>query len=101
MGWAHLSHDTDKLTRQLSLVAFLMAERRAVTPRDIKGSVEGYQEMSDEAFARRFYSDRAELIALGVPLHFQRREDTREGPYTMRSEAYFLPQLGLLDHELS
>ena len=60
-----MSHDTDKLIRQLSLVAFLMAERRAVTARDIKGNVEGYQEMSDEAFARRFYSDRAELTALG------------------------------------
>src|SRR5438876_600753 len=47
-----MSHDTDKLIRQLSLVAFLMAERRPLTARDIKGNVEGYQEMSDEAFAR-------------------------------------------------
>jgi proteasome accessory factor BC len=96
-----LSHDTDKLIRQLSLVAFLMAERRAVTARDIKSSVEGYQEMSDEAFARRFYSDRAELIALGVPLHSQRDEYTGEELYTMRSEAYFLPELDLKDDELA
>jgi predicted DNA-binding transcriptional regulator YafY len=96
-----LSHDTDKLIRQLSLVAFLMAERRAVTARDIKGSVEGYQEMSDEAFARRFYSDRAELIALGVPLHSQRDEYTGEELYTMKSEAYFLPELDLKDDELA
>ena len=96
-----MSHDTDKLIRQLSLVAFLMAERRAVTARDIKGNVEGYQEMSDEAFARRFYSDRAELIALGVPLHSQRDEYTGEELYTMRSEAYFLPQLDLKDDELA
>jgi proteasome accessory factor C len=96
-----VSHDTDKLIRQLSLVAFLMAERRAVTARDIKGSVEGYQEMSDEAFARRFYSDRAELIALGIPLHSQRDEYTGEELYTMRSEAYFLPELDLLDDELA
>jgi proteasome accessory factor C len=96
-----MSHDTDKLIRQLSLVAFLMAERRAVTARDIKGSVEGYQEMSDEAFARRFYSDRAELIALGVPLHSQRDEYTGEELYTMRSEAYFLPELDLKDDELA
>jgi hypothetical protein len=45
-----VSHDTDKLIRQLSLVAFLMAERRPLTARDIKSNVEGYQEMSDEAF---------------------------------------------------
>src|SRR5205085_2597265 len=44
-----LSHDTDKLIRQLSLVAFLMAERRAITARDVKSNVEGYSEMSDEA----------------------------------------------------
>jgi proteasome accessory factor BC len=96
-----LSHDTDKLIRQLSLVAFLMAERRAVTARDIKGSVEGYQEMSDEAFARRFYSDRAELLALGVPLHSQRDEYTGEELYNMRSESYFLPPLELTDEELA
>jgi proteasome accessory factor BC len=96
-----VSHDTDKLIRQLSLVAFLMAERRPVTARDIKGNVEGYQEMSDEAFARRFYSDRAELIALGVPLHSQRDEYTGEELYKMRSESYFLPQLDLKDDELA
>ena len=81
-----VSHDTDKLIRQLSLVAFLMAERRALTARDVKGNVEGYSEMSDEAFARRFYSDRAELLALGVPLHSQRDEFTGEELYTLRSE---------------
>jgi proteasome accessory factor BC len=96
-----LSHDTDKLIRQLSLVAFLMAEGRAVTARDIKGNVEGYQEMSDEAFARRFYSDRAELMSLGVPLHSQRDEYTGEELYTMRTELYFLPQLDLKDDELA
>ncbi|HET8607837.1 MAG TPA: WYL domain-containing protein [Gaiellaceae bacterium] len=96
-----MSHDTDKLIRQLSLVAFLMAERRPLTARDIKGSVEGYSEMSDEAFARRFYSDRAELIGLGVPLHSQRDEFTGEELYTLRSERYFLPELRLEEDELA
>ena len=96
-----MSHDTDKLIRQLSLVAFLMAERRPLTARDIKSNVEGYQEMSDEAFARRFYSDRAELVALGVPLDSQRDEFTGEELYTLRSERYFLPPLELDDDELA
>ncbi|MDQ4030205.1 MAG: WYL domain-containing protein, partial [Actinomycetota bacterium] len=96
-----MSHDTDKLIRQLSLVAFLMAERRPLTARDVKGNVEGYSEMSDEAFARRFYSDRAELIGLGVPLHSQRDEFTGEELYTLRSEQYFLPPLELSDDELA
>ena len=96
-----MSHDTDKLIRQLSLVAFLMAERRPLTARDVKGNVEGYSEMSDEAFARRFYSDRAELTALGVPLNSQRDEFTGEELYTLRSEHYFLDQLELDEDELA
>jgi len=96
-----MSHDTDKLIRQLSLVAYLMAERRALTARDVKSNVEGYSEMSDEAFARRFYSDRAELIALGVPLQSQRDEFTGEELYTLRSENYFLDELELDDDELA
>jgi proteasome accessory factor BC len=96
-----LSHDTDKLIRQLSLVAFLMAERRPITARDVKSNVEGYSEMSDEAFARRFYSDRAELLALGVPLQSQRDEFTGEELYTLRSEQYFLPKLELENDELA
>ncbi|HLY95546.1 MAG TPA: WYL domain-containing protein [Gaiellaceae bacterium] len=96
-----MSHDTDKLIRQLSLVAFLMAERRPITARDVKSNVEGYSEMSDEAFARRFYSDRAELLSLGVPLQSQRDEFTGEELYTLRSEQYFLPQLELENEELA
>ena len=96
-----MSHDTDKLIRQLSLVAYLMAERRPLTARDVKSNVEGYSEMSDEAFARRFYSDRAELLALGVPLQSQRDEFTGEELYTLRSENYFLDELELDDDELA
>ena len=96
-----MSHDADKLIRQLSLVAFLMAERRLLTARDVKSNVEGYSEMSDEAFARRFYSDRAELNALGVPLQSQRDEFTGEELYTLRSEHYFLDRLDLDDDELA
>jgi len=96
-----VSHDTDKLIRQLSLVAYLMAERRPLTARDVKSNVEGYSEMSDEAFARRFYSDRAELVALGVPLASQRDEYTGEELYTLRSERYFLPPITLTNDELA
>src|SRR5690242_21931930 len=78
-----------------------MAERRPITARDVKSNVEGYSEMSDEAFARRFYSDRAGLIALGVPLQSQRDEFPGEELYTLRSEQYFLPALELTDDELA
>ena len=57
--------------------------------------------MSDEAFARRFYSDRSELLSLGVPLQSRRDEFTGEELYTLRSENYFLPPLELTDDELA
>src|SRR5437588_7957362 len=78
-----------------------MAERRPITAREVKSNVEGYSEMSDEAFARRFYSDRAELLSLGVALQSQRDEFTGEELYTLRSEQYFLPQLELENEELA
>src|SRR5437763_441376 len=78
-----------------------MAERSLRPARDVKSNVEGYPEMSDEAYARRFYSDRAELLALGVPLQSQRDEFTGEELYTLRSENYFLDKLELDDDELA
>ena len=96
-----MTHDADKLIRQLSLVAYLMAEQRPVTARDVKSSVEGYAEMGDEAFARRFYADRSELQALGVPITSQRDEFTGEELYNLREEQYFLPPVDLSDDELA
>ena len=63
-----MAKDTEKLIRQLSLISFLMAERRSVTALEIKQEVEGYSGMNDDAFARRFYADRAELESLGIDL---------------------------------
>jgi proteasome accessory factor BC len=96
-----LTHDADKLIRQLSLVAYLMAEQRPVTARDVKLRVEGYANMGDEAFARRFYADRSELQALGVPIASARDEFTSEELYSLREEHYFLPPVELTDSELA
>src|ERR1019366_1393524 len=63
-----MAKDTEKLIRQLSLISYLMAERRPVTALDIKRDVEGYSGMNEDAFARRFYADRAELESLRIPL---------------------------------
>src|SRR3954469_2296086 len=61
---AGLAKDTEKLIRQLSLISYLMAERRPVTATEIRRDVEGYSDMTEDAFARRFYADRAELESL-------------------------------------
>jgi proteasome accessory factor C len=81
-----MAKDTEKLLRQLSLISFLMAERRPVTALEIKREVEGYSGMNDDAFARRFYADRAELESLGIEL---RVEKPAEGYY--EAENYSLP----------
>lgn len=90
-----------KLIRQLSLVAFLMSLNRPITARDVRECVEGYSEMSDDAFARRFYADRHELLGLGVPLRSTRDDDTGEELYTLDQRSYFLPALDLTDPEIS
>ncbi|MEJ7716851.1 MAG: hypothetical protein WKF31_02395 [Thermoleophilaceae bacterium] len=81
-----MAKDTEKLIRQLSLISYLMAERRPVTALDIKQEVEGYSGMNDDAFARRFYADRAELEALGIELNV---EKPAEGYW--EAESYTLP----------
>jgi proteasome accessory factor BC len=96
-----LTHDADKLIRQLSLVAYLMAEQRPITARDVKSNVEGYSNMGDEAFARRFFADRTELKGLGVPIGSSRDEFTGEELYNLREEQYFLPPIDLTDDELA
>ena len=96
-----LTHDADKLIRQLSLVAYLMAEQRPVTARDVKTHVEGYSDMGDEAFARRYYADRRELQDLGIPIASGRDEFTSEELYSLREEQYFLPPIELTDDELA
>jgi proteasome accessory factor C len=90
-----------KLVRQLSLVSYLMAMNRPVTARDVRECVEGYAEMRDDAFARRFYADRTELLGLGIPLQSQRDDDTGEELYRLSEKNYFLPTLDLSDHEVS
>ena len=94
-------HDTDKLIRQLSLVAFLMAERRPLTARDIKSNVEGYQEMTRRGVRAPLLLRPRRAGRLGVPLESQRDEFTGEELYTLRSEQYFLPPLELDDDELA
>jgi len=96
-----LTHYSDKPIRRLSLVAYLMAEQRPVTARDVKNNVEGYANMGDEAFARRYYADRSELQGLGVPITSGRDEFTGEELYNLRQEHYFLPPIDLTDAELA
>ncbi|HZH23482.1 MAG TPA: WYL domain-containing protein [Solirubrobacteraceae bacterium] len=98
-----MAKDTEKLIRQLSLIAYLMAERRPVTATEIRRDVEGYSDMTEDAFARRFYADRAELDSLGIHLSVDRPADgfSEQENYSLAPEAFFLPAIEFSDAELA
>jgi predicted DNA-binding transcriptional regulator YafY len=96
-----LAKDTEKLIRQLSLISYLMAERRPVTATEIRRDVEGYSDMTEDAFARRFYADRAELDALGIRLSVDKPADglSEQENYSLAPEAFHLPPIAFTDAE--
>ena len=98
-----MAKDTEKLIRQLSLISFLMANRRPVSALEIKREVEGYSSMNEDAFARRFYADRAELESLGISLQVEKpAEGFFEAElYALPPENYYLPAIEFTDSELA
>jgi proteasome accessory factor BC len=98
-----MAKDTEKLIRQLSLISFLMAERRPVSALEIKQDVEGYSAMNDDAFARRFYADRAELEGLGISLKVEKPPEGyfEAELYTLPPENFYLPPIEFTDGELA
>jgi predicted DNA-binding transcriptional regulator YafY len=98
-----MAKDTEKLIRQLSLISYLMAERRPVTALEIRRDVEGYSGMNEDAFARRFYADRAELDSLGIQLTVDKPLDgvAEQENYSLRPENFHLPPIAFSDEELA
>jgi proteasome accessory factor BC len=98
-----MAKDTEKLIRQLSLISYLMAERRPVTAQEIRRDVEGYSVMNEDAFARRFYADRSELEALGILLAVEKPVDglVEQENYSLPSENFHLPPIEFTDQELA
>ncbi len=98
-----MAKDTEKLIRQLSLISFLMANRRPVSALEIKQEVEGYSSMNEDAFARRFYADRAELESLGIALKVDKPSEgfLESELYALPPENYYLPAIEFTDSELA
>jgi len=98
-----MAKDTEKLIRQLSLISYLMAERRPVTALEIRRDVEGYAGMNEDAFARRFYADRSELESLRIQLTVEKPIDgvAEQENYSLRPENFHLPAIAFSDQELA
>ena len=99
---AGFSKDADKLIRRLSLVAFLLSRPgRPVTSAEIRRRVEGYALMTDDAFKRRFYEDRAELAGLGIGVEADAESEGEAEMYSLPAAAYYLPAIAFTPDELS
>jgi proteasome accessory factor BC len=98
-----MAKDTEKLIRQLSLISYLMAERRPVTAQEIRRDVEGYSAMNEDAFARRFYADRSELESLRIYLSVEKPVDglVEQETYSLAPENFHLPPIEFTDRELA
>jgi proteasome accessory factor C len=101
---AAVAKDTEKLIRQLSLISFLMAHSRPTSALEIKQEVEGYSDMNEDAFARRFYADRAELESLGITLLVEKPGESltfESELYSLPPENYYLEAIEFTDGELA
>src|SRR5690242_13506496 len=82
-----------------------MAQGRPTSALEIKREVEGYSDMNDDAFARRFYADRAELESLGITLQVEKPGESLQGYeselYSLPPENYYLPEIRFEDSELA
>ncbi len=96
------SKDADKLIRRLSLVALLLSRHgQPVTAAEIRRQVEGYPLMTDDAFKRRFYEDRAELAALDVIIRSEPDAESAGELYSLPASGYYLPAVWLTREEVT
>lgn len=88
------------IERLLNLLAHLLTVDRPVTADDIRRTVAGYDQASDEAFRRMFERDKDLLRGMGVPLETVYLDAWEaELGYVLRPDDYTLPDPGLTDEE--
>jgi proteasome accessory factor B len=90
------------IERILNLLAFLLTVGRPVTADEIRFTVKGYDQPSDEAFRRTFERDKDLLRTLGVPLKLTHTDVWEvELGYVIPSGEYQIVDPGLSDEERS
>lgn len=88
------------IERILNLLAFLLTVGRPVTAEEIRHTVKGYDQPSDEAFRRTFERDKDLLRSLGVPLTTTYTDLWEvEMGYVVPSEDLLLEDPGFTDDE--
>jgi proteasome accessory factor B len=86
--------------RVLNLLIYLLESPTPVTSNDVRNTVHGYADQSDEAFHRMFERDKNVLRRLGVPLKLEVLDawEVDEG-YTVDPDEYAIPDPGLNKEE--
>lgn len=88
------------IERILNLLAFLLTAGRPVTADEIRTTVAGYDQSTDDAFHRMFERDKDLLRRLGIPLELAPTDGWQvEHGYVVDPAAYALPDPGLTDEE--
>lgn len=88
------------IERILNLLAFLLTVGRPVTSEEIRHTVKGYDQPSDEAFRRTFERDKDLLRSLGVPLSTTYTDVWEvEMGYVVPSDELLLDDPGFTDDE--
>lgn len=86
-----------KSERLMNLTICLLVARHFVPKQRIRQAVEGYHDLSDDAFDRMFDRDKEELRLLGVPIELgtinKAFED--EPGYRVRRDVFELPEISL------
>ena len=101
-GLCTLSEMQKVIERILNLLAFLLTVGRPVTADEIRHTVKGYDQPSDEAFRRTFERDKDLLRSLGVPLELRHTDIWEvELGYVVPEDSYTLEDPGLTDEERS
>ena len=91
-----------KAERLLDLIAFLLNNREPVSFEEIQHAFpEDYAEGNEEAIARKFERDKADILKLGLPLKMQIGEEFEKEGYLIDRKSYGLPPIDLGPEELA
>ena len=91
-----------KAERLLDLIAFLLNTREPVSFDEIRSAFpEDYGEGAEEAIARKFERDKADIVAMGLPLKLRIGEEYEKEGYLIDRKSYGLEPIDLGPEELA
>jgi proteasome accessory factor B len=90
-----------KAERLLDLAAFLLRAVEPVAWREIQEQFPGEYGGSEEAAIRKFERDKADLLELGIPVHWEAGDEDLAAGYLIDRDEFYLPNLELAPEDLA